>query len=215
MNDQINKSDTSSAADATDATETGTDTANADAVDLSVLATIDTKALEATIADREDKTPEDRRPAVERPETVIPTQEIVGTAEEGQKAVTYHVFHSRTERCRMIHPDGTAINFSQFRHVTSTSKIIKYLNKEIKEGHPHIYINEDEKTIDGAKLADPMEMLRQKIIREHEQRKLQDENYAKAHTPHAGESETRDTHALYKTGIGTTAHIFDDLVRKS
>lgn len=73
-----------------------------------------------------------------------------------------HVFHNSLVNCRYTFKNGKDANFLGGTYATDIQSEIAELNKEVKSGHPHIYVKPDELTIDTT-FVDPMEAIKAKI----------------------------------------------------
>jgi hypothetical protein len=81
------------------------------------------------------------------------------------KGKILHVFFNSLVNCRYTFRNGKDANFLGGRYTTDNAAEIDELNHEISEGHPHIYVKEDERTIDTT-VVDPMEAIRAKVRQE-------------------------------------------------
>ena len=77
------------------------------------------------------------------------------------------VFKSNIQSINYIFPWGTTAAFQFGTYRTEDVREIDHLSAEVKLKHPHIYIDDEEKTIDSA-LVDPVAALRARIIAEYE-----------------------------------------------
>jgi hypothetical protein len=68
--------------------------------------------------------------------------------------------------CNVVMPDGRVIIFVSGTYRTDKPAEIDYLEKEIAAGHPHLFIDQNEATVDS-EMVDPMNALRAKIIAEY------------------------------------------------
>lgn len=73
--------------------------------------------------------------------------------------------------CKYYTRKGKEIGFVGGKYITDNEDEVKELEAEIKEGHPHIYIDAKDKEISAEDVADPMAALRAKIIAEYEANK--------------------------------------------
>lgn len=77
----------------------------------------------------------------------------------------FHKFCSSIPSCRFIFKSGKTAHFVCGQYATQQEDEIEELNAEIKKGHPHFYIDVNEKTIESDKI-DPLAHLKKKIIDE-------------------------------------------------
>ena len=78
---------------------------------------------------------------------------------------TLTVFKSTIPSVNYIFANGKPAIFQQGVYRTTIDWEIQELEKEVKNGHPHLYLDENEKQIDS-EMVDPMNALRAKIIAE-------------------------------------------------
>lgn len=78
---------------------------------------------------------------------------------------TVQLFFCTIKSCRFVFPDGSEAAFIDGRYATSDPDKAAYLDYEISKGHPHIHRDLNNLECD-AKMLDPMEELRAKIIKE-------------------------------------------------
>lgn len=97
-----------------------------------------------------------------------------------------NVYKSTFPSINYLFKNGKAAIFVQGAYRTNVAWEIQELEAEVANNHPHIFVDAKEKTIE-ARLVDPMEALKDKIIKEHM------ENLARATDP------DRD--------MGTTEHL--------
>ena len=69
------------------------------------------------------------------------------------------VFKNYVKNCSYFFKDGTQAPFINGKFVTTIEKQIKELEDEVAGGHPHIYIDAEEKEVDTEALT-PMEILK-------------------------------------------------------
>jgi hypothetical protein len=79
---------------------------------------------------------------------------------------TLNVFKNRLGSCKYVFSNGKEANFINGTYATDIEDEIAQLNAEVKARHPHIYIDENEVTIDS-ELIDPIEQIRQKAIADY------------------------------------------------
>ena len=79
---------------------------------------------------------------------------------------TLRVFKSTIPSVNYIFSNGKPAIFQQGVYRTNVEWEIKELEKEISNGHPHLFIDEAEREIDS-EMVDPMNALRAKIIAEY------------------------------------------------
>lgn len=100
------------------------------------------------------------------------TNAAVGTSPVKKEDKLFHIFYNTIKSCKMG-VGGDVIVFSDHKCITDNAKHITHLNKEIKLGHPHLYVKKGEETKLASEL-DPEEAKKKKIIAEYleEQKKL-------------------------------------------
>lgn len=78
------------------------------------------------------------------------------------------LFKSTIPSQKFIFPNGKEAIFINGRFLTDVEEEIEILNKEVKQGNPHIYIDDKEKEVDVAAnpLAEIESKLREKILAE-------------------------------------------------
>ena len=76
------------------------------------------------------------------------------------------LFKSRMLSCQYFFEDGARADFVSGRYSTADDAKIAQLELEIKNNHPHIYVDDNEVEVDTDKL-DPLEHLRAKFIAEY------------------------------------------------
>jgi len=79
---------------------------------------------------------------------------------------TLAIFKNTMPSCNYIFKDGTSAVFVSGRYHTDDPKRIEELAAEVDAGHPHIYVDAAEATVQKEML-DPMNALRAKIIGEY------------------------------------------------
>jgi len=79
---------------------------------------------------------------------------------------TLSLFKCRIPSCQYFFSDGSRADFISGRYATADEYKIAELNKEIKAGHPHIYIDSKEAEVDAEQL-DPLEVIKRKAIAEY------------------------------------------------
>jgi hypothetical protein len=72
------------------------------------------------------------------------------------------IFKSRIPSVNVVLPNGKALAFKEGVYRTADPYEVAYLEYEVKQNHPHIYIDEAEQVIDEA-LLDPMAALEAKF----------------------------------------------------
>lgn len=70
------------------------------------------------------------------------------------------VYKSHIQSCSFFTSKGMQVAFIQGKFTTGNEEVIAELEAEIKSGHPHIYIDENEKEIDTEALS-PLEVIKQ------------------------------------------------------
>jgi len=80
--------------------------------------------------------------------------------------VKYFVFYNRIPNSTFIFPDGTQAAFTNGRYATPDADKAIYLNEVVKQGNPHIYLNEDKLVLTETEL-DPMAEYKARIIAEY------------------------------------------------
>lgn len=76
---------------------------------------------------------------------------------------TLRVFKSTIPSVNFIFPNGKPAIFQQGRYYTDNTEDIATLDKEIKDGHPHIYIDNEEMTIESEML-NPVNAMKAKVL---------------------------------------------------
>ena len=79
---------------------------------------------------------------------------------------TLHLFISRIPNSTFVFPDGTIAVFKAGQYATDVEAKIQWLNHEISEGHPFIYVDPEKVTVLQSDL-DPEQALRKRIIAEY------------------------------------------------
>ena len=79
--------------------------------------------------------------------------------------VKYFVFYNRIPNSTFIFPDGTQAAFTNGRYATPDADKAIYLNEVVKQGNPHIYLNEDKLVLTETEL-DPMAEYKARVIAE-------------------------------------------------
>lgn len=82
-----------------------------------------------------------------------------------------HLFLNSLGNCRYTFSNGKDAVFLNGEYATDNYNEIRELRMEVENGHPHIYVDKTRETVDANKL-DPMEALKERIIAEHEAKKL-------------------------------------------
>lgn len=75
-----------------------------------------------------------------------------------------HVFYNQVKNCRVIHPDGRVITFTEGKCITQSQRDIDYLNKLVADGDDYVYVDPKELTVDTEDLT--VEGYKRKIARE-------------------------------------------------
>lgn len=70
------------------------------------------------------------------------------------------VFKSHIPSCSFFTSKGMQVPFIQGKFTTGNEEVIAELEQEIKSGHPHLYIDENEKEVDTEALS-PLELIKQ------------------------------------------------------
>lgn len=81
------------------------------------------------------------------------------------ESVLLHVFYSTLPSVNYIFKNGKPAIFIDKVFRTAIESEIAELTQEVADGHPHIYIKEDEKTVQSDML-DPMNVLRERFFKE-------------------------------------------------
>lgn len=76
---------------------------------------------------------------------------------------TSAVFKSSLLSCTFIFKSGKVASFINGRYITSDEQEIIEITKEIKSGHPHIYVDQDELSTE---VNEPIDALRAKFFEE-------------------------------------------------
>lgn len=76
------------------------------------------------------------------------------------------VFKSKIQSCNYVFKSGKQASFIAGKYLTDIDTEIEELEAEIKSGHPHIFIDANEKEVDTEKL-DPLEEIKRKAIAEY------------------------------------------------
>ena len=79
----------------------------------------------------------------------------------------YHQYFSTRPILNIITTLGKKIRFVAGVYITDNEHEIEFLDKEIKQGHPMIYVKKGDEVV-GAEALDPMAAIKAKIIAEHE-----------------------------------------------
>jgi hypothetical protein len=78
--------------------------------------------------------------------------------------VQLHIYKNRLPSCHYVFKDGSQATFVKGVYKTANSVEIEQLDKEVRSGHPHIFIDKNEPAvISSTDDADPMAALRAKI----------------------------------------------------
>lgn len=78
----------------------------------------------------------------------------------------FHKFCSNLPSSKYVFRDGGVANFVGGQYLTTVQSEIDELNYEIERGHPHIYVDANETTVDSESL-DPLAKLRKSIIEQY------------------------------------------------
>lgn len=117
------------------------------------------------------------------------------------KSRVMRVFKSRIGTCNYpFASSGKLAHFIRGEYLTDLPNEINELESEIRQGHPHIYIDEKKREIDI--LADPLDGVRKKAIADYIAE--QDEAKRKALGKELGDTEVGKVAG--NVGIGTTAN---------
>jgi hypothetical protein len=81
-------------------------------------------------------------------------------------SITLTVFKSHIPSVNVILGNGKPCIFQNGVYRTESENEIQFLNAEIKAGHPHIFVDPNEVTIESD-MVDPMNALRAKIIADY------------------------------------------------
>lgn len=76
---------------------------------------------------------------------------------------TLRVFKSTIPSVNFILPNGKPIIFQQGVYYTDNEQDISHLDYEIKQGHPHIYVDPEMREIDSEML-DPVKAMQKKVL---------------------------------------------------
>lgn len=76
------------------------------------------------------------------------------------------LYKSRIPSCQYFFKDGSRADFVNSRFSTDDEDKIEQLDADLKKGHPHLYVDDNEVEVDTEKL-DPMEHLKAKFIAEY------------------------------------------------
>lgn len=77
----------------------------------------------------------------------------------------FHIFHSTVKSCQYVFASGKTIAFIGGQYRTTDKKEIAELEAEIAAGHPHLYIDPNNKTADSA-VDDPMARIKAEAVKE-------------------------------------------------
>lgn len=80
--------------------------------------------------------------------------------------VVKNLFFSTFPSCSYVFRNGKPAHFIGGKYSTAIESEIKELEEEIAAGHPHLYINEQQRTISAAD-EDPIEQIKKKAIAEY------------------------------------------------
>jgi hypothetical protein len=89
-----------------------------------------------------------------------------GLDSEGKQIIVYSVFKNRIPSCTFVQKNGNVISFVEGTYRTTKQDEIDEITAEINAGHPHMYIDPNQKTIQSDQL-DPLAGLRTRIIAEY------------------------------------------------
>lgn len=78
----------------------------------------------------------------------------------------FHQFCANLPSCKYIFKSGKVANFVGGKYVTTIDSEIAELEEEIKFGHPHIFVDANERTVESEK-ADPLAAIKKKAIEEY------------------------------------------------
>lgn len=124
-----------------------------------------------------------------------------------QETQEFALFKCHVQSCKYYFKNGSVAYFTDGRFATSNEEEIEELMAEIKARHPHIYIDDKEKTASSA-MQDPMSALRAKIIAEYEAER----KFKSTQTPEVtqlGDTGNTDTSSGAGAGTMTTESLLD------
>ena len=78
----------------------------------------------------------------------------------------FHKFCSNLPSSKYVFRSGKVANFVGGQYLTTVQAEIDELNAEIEAGHPHMYVDTNETTVDSESL-DPLAKLRKSIIEQY------------------------------------------------
>lgn len=118
-------------------------------------------------------------------------------AKLGDSPTIMALFKNSMGSCVYIFKNGKPANFLQGRYFTNNEAEIEELMDEVKQGHPHIYIDQEEFLVD-TKFVDPLEAIRAQILAELA---------AQGRLVEAGTSDFGTSDQSGKLTIGTTTSV--------
>ena len=68
--------------------------------------------------------------------------------------------------CKYTTKKGKDLNFLNHEHITDNEDDINELLEEVKNGHPHIYVDQNDNVVDTA-VTDPLEEIKRKAVEEY------------------------------------------------
>lgn len=89
-------------------------------------------------------------------------------SQESQSKDSFSLFKCRVLSCKYFFKSGSVAYFTDGRYATKNPTEIEELTAEVEAGHPHIYIDDAERTSDTA-MQDPMAALRAKLFKEFQE----------------------------------------------
>lgn len=76
------------------------------------------------------------------------------------------LYKSTFPSIQYVMPDGGVVEFVAGRFATAAPKLIAQLDAEIAAGHPHIFIDKNEKEVDSEAM-DPLEVVKRKAVADY------------------------------------------------